>query len=304
MGAAFPMAELDGDDELRMISETIALTARSLKKWARNPTAVMPSLFTATFYLALFGSSFNPANLIPTKINGFPLPGSMVELMKADLFAQAFGGAPTYITYLTSGVICLVLVFNMSFGGIDLVIDRQLGFLNTLLTDPIPRTSIYFSGVLQNLVKATILAVLAFVIALVIPNGLELPSSFGTFDILGIFSAFILLAFALSCVFTVLALSLRSISSLVATANFVTLPLIFTSSALFPLSSFPGWLKGVAEVNPISKASEAARLLIINGSLSANQLSTFSSDLAYLVVLAVVFGALGTLAASRVLRAE
>ena len=40
---------------------------------------------------------------------------------------QAFEGAPTYITYLTSGIICLILVFNMAFGGIDLVLDKQLG---------------------------------------------------------------------------------------------------------------------------------------------------------------------------------
>jgi ABC-2 type transport system permease protein len=286
-----------------MIDETIALTARALKKWVRNPAAIMPSIFTATFYLALFGSSFNPINLVPTQINGIQIPSTMIQLLKTA-FRQSFGGAPTYITYLTAGVICLVLVFNMAFGGIDLVEDRQNGFLSTLLADPIPRASIYFSGVLQNLVKAAFLAILAFTIALFVPNGLKLPSSFGAVDLAGVFSAFILLAFALSCIFTALALSLRRIDSLVAVVNFLTLPLIFTSSALFPASSFPDWLKAIAEVNPISKASEAARLLIINGSLSASQLSTFTNDMVYLAVLAVVVAALGTLAAGRVLRAE
>jgi len=264
----------------------------------------MPSVFTATFYLALFGSSFNPTNLIPTQLNGVQIPSLMIQLMKSAIFGQAFGGASTYITYLTAGVICLVLVFNMAFGGIDLVEDRQNGFLNTLLTNPIPRAAIYFSGVLQNVIKAAFLAALAFAIAFIIPNGLKLPSSFGVVDLLGVFSAFILLAFALSCVFTALALSLRRIDSLVAVVNFLTLPLIFTSSALFPSSSFPGWLKAIAQVNPISKASEAARLLIVNGNLSASQFSTFRSDMLYLIVLAIVLADLGTLAAIRVLRAE
>src|SRR5208282_1560728 len=232
-------------ERIEMIDEIVALTARALKKWVRNPAAIMPSVFTATFYLALFGSSFNPTNLIPTQLNGVQIPALMILVMKSAIFAQAFGGAPTYITYLTAGVICLVLVFNMAFGGIDLVEDRQNGFLNTLLTNPIPRASIYFSGVLQNVVKAAFLAILAFTIALFIPNGLELPSSFGVLDLLGVFSAFILLAFGLSCIFTVLALYLRRIDSLVAVVNFLTLPLIFTSSALFPSSSFPGWLKAI-----------------------------------------------------------
>ena len=46
-----------------MIDETIALSARALKKWVRNPAAVLPGLFTSIFYLVLFGNSFNPTNL-------------------------------------------------------------------------------------------------------------------------------------------------------------------------------------------------------------------------------------------------
>src|SRR5207253_7009469 len=100
---------------------------------------------------------------------------AVLQQIKANILQQTFGGAPTYITYLTAGVICLILVFNMAFGGIDLVLDRQLGFLSTLLTAPIPRASIYFSGVLQNLAKVMFLALLTFGVALIIPNGLILP---------------------------------------------------------------------------------------------------------------------------------
>jgi ABC-2 type transport system permease protein len=271
--------------------DTIALTGRALRKYFRNPSAIVPGLATAIFYLALFGNSFNPQNLIPSSATG----GSVL---------QAFGGAPTYITYLTSGVICLILVFNMAFGGIDLVLDRQLGFLNTLLAAPITRASIYFSGVLQNLVKAIMLALLAFAVALAIPNGLKLPAGFGILNFLGVFAAFALLGVGLSCVFTALALSLRSIDSLVAIVNFVTLPLIFTSNALFPSGSFPGWLKAIADVNPISKADEAARLLIVNGNLAGSAFWIFANDMAYLVVFVVVLGLLGYLAARKALAAE
>src|SRR5208283_2812100 len=116
-----------------MIDETLVLSARALKKWIRNPAAVVPGLVTAIFYIVLFGSSFNPTNLISSGSGGVPLPPSVIQ--------QSFGGAPNYITYLTAGVICLILVFNMAFGGIDLVLDRQLGFLSTLLTAPIPRAA-------------------------------------------------------------------------------------------------------------------------------------------------------------------
>ena len=277
-----------------MFRETVALTARALRKWVRSPANVVPGLATAVFYLALFGSSFNPANLIPSGASQYA----------SSFIQQAFGGAPTYITYLTPAVICIILVFNMAFGGIDLVLDRQLGFLNSILTSPIPRSAIYLSGVAQNLAKVLLLAVLTFVVALFIPNGLELPAAFGVVDLVGIFAAFVLLGLGLSFIFTALALAVRSIDSLVAIVNFLTLPIMFMSNAFFPSSSFPSWLGGIASVNPVTKANEAARLLLVNGSLTSSQLSTYGWDMAYLLAFAVVLGVLGYLAARRALRPE
>jgi ABC-2 type transport system permease protein len=274
--------------------ETFALTIRALRKWVRNPASIMPGLFTSMFYLVLFGNSFNPANLIPSGA------GSQAS----SVLEAAFGGAPTYITYLTSGVICIILVFNMAFGGIDLVLDRQLGYLNSLLTAPIPRVAIFVSGVAQNLVKVLVLGVLTFIVALVLPNGLRLPSSFNTLDFLGIFGAFIFLGLGLSFIFTALALSVRSIDSLVAIVNFLTLPIMFMSNAFFPPSSFPDWLKTIANLNPVTKANEAARLLLINGSLTSTQVTTYTWDMIYLVVFAALLGVLGYLAARRALKPE
>jgi ABC-2 type transport system permease protein len=287
-----------------MITETLVLSARALKKWIRNPAAVVPGLVTSIFYIVLFGSSFNPTSLFTSGLVGSSIPPGIIAQIQATITQQAFGGAPTYITYLTAGVICLILVFNMAFGGIDLVLDRQLGFLNTLLTAPIPRAAIFLSCVVQNLVKAMFLALLTFLIALAIPNGLELPSGFGVVDFVGVFLAFALLGLGLSSVFTAIALSVRSIDSLVAIVNFLTLPLIFMSNALFPSTSFPEWLRAIADVNPISKANEAARLLIVNGTLSGSQLSTFTGDILYLLGFVVVFGLIGYLAARKALSAE
>ncbi len=278
-----------------MIGETLALTSRALRKWVHNPAAVLPGFFIALFYVALLGSSFNPTKVVP--------PGTPPQIANSIL-SQTFGGAPTYITFLTPGVICIILVFNMAFGGIDLVLDRQLGYLGTLLTAPIPRSAIYLSGVFQNLAKVMLLAVLTFLVALAIPNGLQLPGTFNVLDFFGVFLAFGLLGLGLSYIFTALALSVRSIDSLVAIVNFLTLPMTFTSNTFFPLDVFPDWLKSIAELNPITKANEAARLLVINGGLSSAQTTTFLWDIVYLAAFAVALGILGHLAARRALRPE
>ena len=140
----------------------MALTERALKKWIRNPAAVLPGLFTAAFWLVLFGNSFNPSNLIPSQIAGAALPASVISAIKTDILGQTFGGASDYITYLVAGVISLIIVFNQAFGGIDIVLDKQLGYLDTILAAPISRASIFFSGVAQNFVKAMILSLATF----------------------------------------------------------------------------------------------------------------------------------------------
>ncbi len=290
-----------GGRQADLLGDLSALTRRALLKWIRNPAAVLPGFFTALFYIALFGNSFNPTGIVPSNINGFQLTSSELEEVKTAILSQTFGGAATYISYLTAGIICLILVFNMAFGGIDLVLDRQLGFLNTILAAPISRASIYFSGVIQNMVKAMALGFITFAVAILLPNGLMLGKGFGVVDFVGAFGALALLAFALSCVFTALALSVKSIDSLVAIVNFATFPLVFTSTALFPAADFPSWLKAISNFNPITKACNAARLLMINGMLSSSQQISFGWDLAYLAAFAVAMGVVGYLAANKAL---
>jgi len=77
-----------------MFDETLALTNRALKKWVRNPFTIIPGLATSAFYLALFGNSFNPTNLVPA---------SAGAAAKSAILSTTFGGAATYITYLTAG---------------------------------------------------------------------------------------------------------------------------------------------------------------------------------------------------------
>lgn len=286
-----------------MFNDTVALTGRSLKKWIRNPAAIMPGVFMAVFWLALFGSSFNPVNLVPTQVGSTPLSPTLVLQIKSAI-SSVFGGAANYITFLTAGIITLIVIINMAYGGIDIVIDRQLGYLNSLLTSPISRASIFFSGALQNFVKAMFIAVITFMVAVVLPNGLQVGAGFGVLNLLGIFAAISLVTFGFGCLFTAVAFSVKVVDSLIAIINFLAFPLVFMSSAMFPLGTFPSWLKAIAEVNPVTKAVETARLLIVNGTLSPAQLSTVGWNMLYLTVFAVVLAAAGYLIAQRALKAE
>jgi ABC-2 type transport system permease protein len=275
------------------MSESLALAKRATTKWLRNPFAVVAALIQAIFWLVLFGNSFNPSNALSSS----PLAGGSLGLLQ-----QAFGGAVNYITFLTPGVIGIVSLTTMSFMGVDVVMDRMSGFTDTLRTYPIPRTSIYFGAMLQNVAKAMATAVITFFLALVVPNGLKLVPSFGVLDLLGVLMTFALLSAVFSGLFTGIAISVKSTDSFFALVNFLTFPIMFTSTALFPISFFPGWMKPFAQANPVSLASEAARTLIVNGSLSAAQTSAFAGDIAGLALYGLLFAVLGISMAKRALR--
>jgi ABC-2 type transport system permease protein len=274
-----------------MFSETLTIAKRSLTKWARNPFAVVATLIQAAFWLALFGNSFNPASAV-----------SASEGSSLGILQQAFGGAPNYISFLTPGVIAIAALTGMSFMGVDLVLDRINGYVKVVSTYPIPRSSIYFGGVVQNIAKGMVQAPLTFLLAFVVPNGLKLGANVGIFNILGVFAAVALLTTVFSTLFTGIAISIKSTDSFFAVVNFLTFPIMFTSTAFFPISFFPGWLRPVSQVNPITLASDAARLLMVNATLTSAQVSSLAIDLMGLCLFGALFAVVGTMMARRALK--
>jgi ABC-2 type transport system permease protein len=275
-----------------IFGDTIALTERSLKKWIRNPFAVMVGAIQGIFWLALFGNSFNLANILSSSTTG----SSFIE--------QAFGGAPNYITFLAPGVISIIALTGMSFMGVDFVFDRINGYLDEIRSYPIRRSSIYFGGVLQNIAKGMVLAPITFLIALLVPNGMKLVQGFGIVNLLGVFAAVAMLTAVFSTLFTAIAVSVKSTDSFFALINFLTFPIMFTSTAFFPITFFPSWLKPIAQTNPISLTSNAVRLLIVNRTLSMGQLSTLGTDIAGLLMFFALFATMGILLARKALKAR
>jgi len=286
-----------------MISETQALTFRELRKWLRTPPLVLITLFHPVVWLALFGNAFNPTNLVPNSIGPVQLSIPQLEQIRRSVLNETFGGAPNYITYLTGGILSLLLLFNSAFSGGSLVWDRRFGFLDKLLASPIPRSAIFLSRVLASIAKGLIQAFVIFVVALLLPGGLILGPGFGVLDLVLIFVALFLLALGFSSLFTAMAVRITKWETLVAVVNLLNLPLLFTSSALLPVSTMPEWLRVIANMNPISKSAEIARQFIIQGG-SALQSATVTADFIFLIAFATVLSVIGEVTSRLALRAE
>jgi len=276
--------------------ETKELMVRDLKKWFRSPAWLLASLVQPVLWLVLFGNAFNPASMIPS------LPGS--NAIKTQILQSTFGGAPNYITFLTAGMLCFLVVTWAMWAGGPLVTDRSLGYLNKLLVAPISRTAITFSLLLSSILKGVVLSVILLVVALILPGGLVFASGFGVADLLGIFAALILLSVGFLWLFMMVSVRAKKFETLAAIGSTLGLPLLFASSALLPTASMPAWLSAIAGINPISKAADVIRYLIVQGRVTGGILSTVTFDLVYLLAFAVVCTLLGVYASNRGLRME
>ncbi len=279
-----------------MMSETKELMVRDLKKWFRSPAWLFASLVQPILWLVLFGNAFNPTSMIPS------FPGS--EGVKTQILQSTFGGAPNYITFLAAGMLCFLVVTWAMWAGGPLVTDRSLGYLNKLLVAPISRTAITFSLLLSSILKGIVLSAILLVVALLLPGGLVFGGGFGAMDLLGVFAALTLLSVGFLWLFMMLSVRARRFETLAAIGSTLGLPLLFASSALLPVASMPGWLAAVAQVNPISKAADIIRYLIIQGSLGGAALSSVASDFAYLGAFAAICTILGIIMSNRGLRME
>jgi ABC-2 type transport system permease protein len=72
-----------------------------------------------------------------------------------------------------------------------------------------------------------------------------------------------LISVGLSSLFTALTLRSTRMEMPQAIFQLITLPLMFASSAYFPIDRMPDWLQAIASVNPISYTIDAVRRLMI-----------------------------------------
>lgn len=165
------------------------------------------------------------------------LMGNMMQGLTQNPFVAKLLGTESYLAFMTPGIILMNVLFGGVFSGMSIVWDRRIGYLEKLLAAPISRAAI--------------------------PLGKMFAAGFPG----AIFSLLVAMTFSLilSGFSLVLASRIRSQETLMALVNFVTMPLMFTSNALFPREAMPAWLATLAQVNPVTHAVNPIRQVLLFG---------------------------------------
>ncbi|MGD0714253.1 MAG: ABC transporter permease [Gaiellaceae bacterium] len=185
-------------------------------------------------------------------------------LLYGQLFSkvtQLRGGASSYIEFLTPGVVCMNAFFGGTWSGMAMINDLDRHVVDRFLAAPASRLAI----VLSQVARAGITAILQALILLLVALALGVRVHGGVLGWLVVLVASALLAMVFAGFSNGVALLLRREASMIATANFVGLPLMFLSSILLSTALMPGWISSISRFNPVNWGVRAARNAVVVG---------------------------------------
>ncbi len=182
------------------------------------------------------------------------------------LFALGFGFGPVferagegdYVQFLVPGIIAMSILFTSMFNGIEIIWDRQFGFLKETLVAPVSRVTIMLGrtlggasvGIIQGMIVLSISLLAGFRFSS--PAGLPAALLF-----------MILIATLFTALGTAIASVLEDMHGFQLIMNFLVMPLFFLSGALFPIHNLPAPVGMLVRLNPLSYGVDGLRGALI-----------------------------------------
>ncbi len=233
------------------------LWMRQLVKYFRQPSRIIGAIGQPLLYLVALGYGLGSA------------------------FDHA--GQGNYLHFIVSGIIAQTVLFSAVFFGINIIFDRQFGFLKETLVAPVSRLKIMLGGALGGATTSVLQGILVFILALGMGfRPYSLPM------LLVALAAIVLLAVGLTSFSSGFGAIVDDFQGFQAINQFLIFPLFFLSGSLYPLDTAPTALRVIADFNPLSYAVDALRASLINQTHYG-----LTKDFAVLIGMAVVLIAFG-----------
>jgi ABC-2 type transport system permease protein len=247
------------------VNAVFILWLRQLKRYSRSRARMIGSLGQPILFLLALGFGLGPT------------------------FARA--GRGNYIQFLAPGIVTMGILFTAVFSGIEIIWDRQFGFLKETLVAPVSRLNVVVGRTLGGATVALIQGSIVFFVCLAAgfrpSHPLLLPAAL---------LFMVLIAIMCTAIGTALGSVLQDMQGFQLIMNFIVLPLFFFSSALFPVPELPGAVRLAVRLNPLSYGVDGLRS-VLSGGGSAFGVAT---DFAVLGGLAAILLAIGAYLFSKI----
>lgn len=210
------------------MSAIYILLLRQIKKYFRSRSRLVGSLGQPLLFLLAFGFGFG------------------------SIYQRADGG--NYIQFLAPGIILMGVLFTAIFSGIEIIWDRQFGFLKETLVAPVSRFEIMLGRTLGGATVATIQGIIVFILTFIV--GFR-PQSLLLLPLALVFVFLVALLF--TSLGTAIASKLEDMQGFQLIMNFLVMPIFFLSGALFPLNGLPKIMEIITRIDPLTYGIDGLR---------------------------------------------
>lgn len=240
------------------------LWLRQLKRTLRSKSRIVGSLAQPLLFLVALGFGFGP------------------------IFQRA--GSGNYLEFLAPGIIAMSILFTAMFSGIEIIWDKQFGFLKETLVAPVSRLEIMIGRTLGGATVATLQGLVVLILSTFV--GFKF-TSFYSLPLAFVFMFLIALLFA--ALGTAMASFLEDMQGFQLIMNFLIMPTFFLSGALFPLNGLPRALNLVIKFNPLAYGVDGLR-----GALVGTMQFGLHIDILVLSIITFILLAVGSYLFSRI----
>ena len=202
---------------------------RTMKRYFRLKSRIIGSIGMPLFFLLFLGLGLNSVVTIP-------------------------GLGQNYTQFIIPGIVCFMVVYTSVQSGIQILWDKQFGFLKEILVAPVSRFAIVFGQTLGGATTAFLQGIIVMVISLFI--GLH------TVNLIGFLIAFgfmVLIGIAFTAFGIAIASRMEDPTGYQFIMSFVVLPIFGLSGAIFPISSLPAWIVPITLCDPLTYGVEGIR---------------------------------------------
>ena len=231
------------------MSTVVFIGGRNITRSVRAPMLLAVSLLQPVIWLALFAQTF----------------GGLGDV--AQFRAQ---GYRDYLSFFTPGMVVLSMLFTGLQSGMATMSDIDSGMMDKFLASPVRRLTILAGRVGAD--TLTMLAQGAIILVIATAMGVRAtPGPAGAVALIALATAFGVIWAALS---NLAALLTRNAELTMALGFLLTLPVLFMSSAFFPLRLQPAWLQRVADANPAAYVITTGQQLLNTGNNAPQDVRT------------------------------
>jgi len=202
---------------------------RNMKRYLRSRSRIVGSLGMPLFFLLILGFGLNRVVTGPHMGHG-------------------------YVGFIVPGIVSMSVLFTSMFSGIQIIWDKQFGFLKETLVAPVPRVGIMLGQTLGGATSALIQGFIILVLSLFV--GLKVTSVAGFATALGFM---ILIGLAFTAFGIAIASRMEDMHGFQLIMNFVIFPIFGLSGALFPIDGLPRWMRSLTLLDPLTYGVEGIR---------------------------------------------